>query len=265
VQVGAYKKIILQGEKIAMYPSSNFYFYGIIIQNSVGYLCIYNFYKSFFLDSSIETRIPFWGILVAMILNIVRWRFYRHTPQRVKSTLFVMFFIFGWLCAALVLAGKKSSDTFFNVGLYVYCLLGLPAFAYWIWFKYRDDRVAFLWYLAGIWFILLCAFVSTSRRILMFFSAMVAFWAMDILKKRIREGTYIKPGGKGASRDYSGALTSGVTILFVAIGAITFLPPKNQAPLGIPNIVALYLIVSSYFASEYVLYTLNDCDLLKIE
>jgi len=248
-----------------MYASSGFYFYSTIIINFLGYLYICSFFNSVFPGAEMGKMIPFLGMLVALLLNIARWRSYRRTPQRIKSALPVMFFIFGWLSAVLFFAEGKSVDTFFNWILYIYCLLGLPSLAYWTWRRYRDDRVSFLWYLFGIWFILLCAFVSTERRLLIFFSAMVAFWSMDILKKRIREGTYVKPRGKGASRNYTYLLTDSVILLFAVISPHIFLLPQNHVPRGIPGIVALYSVVSSYFASEYVLYTLTTCDLIKVE
>lgn len=192
------------------------------------------------------------GMVVALVIYFKRWRFYYSVAQRIRHTLAIMVFIHVWLCFAIFFGAGYLDNILFGWFLTCgFCLLGMPVLAYWIWSKRRDDRLALLVYLSGLWFILLCCLVPAPQRFLIFFCAIVAYLTMCLIGYRVREGTYARSFGTLDSPNHI------LTVLMLI--PLSFFTNQKILLRQLPDFMSLYLVIAGLGAIEYLFYGLEEC------
>jgi len=239
--------------------------------------------------SSEMVNLARWGLIISVVFHIFRWIPYRYTSRRIKSAYPVKFFIFIWFCIALFLNGWNFQSVYTNLwSVVAYVLLMSPLLIYWRRLENgntllasiiivaqqsyiarkieNDDRLAMIWFLGANWFLsVLFALPSFGYRILMLICALAAYGITNIHEGRIREGFYWRDKSR-ATDSASLPFSFAVVTLLVWIGLVLFTVADmdNNRQLLVPISTAFHFAVSSFLASEYLLYTLSKCELIKL-
>lgn len=200
-----------------------------------------------------ESKSPIFGMSIVLLLQFQRWRSYFIPKRRHLSTITILIFVYLWLCF-IVFGEERLNNVFFGwFWGYGYALVGLPLFSYLLWRWYKDDRLALLCYLGGIGFVILHCLVPTRQRFLIFFCIVVAYLEMCYMRYRLNQGTYKEYRARCMDAD--------TMILFMLIPLAIFYMIEEGLKLGqLPEVMALYLVISGIGSLEYILYILSDYD-----
>ena len=235
-------------------------YYLKMILSIVHYLIMLRMYVSFLNADESGYKYSLYGIVLGFLVYIIRWRSYRYTDRRFKSTLLIIAYLVIY-CLTLIIFFHRDTK---NIVPYIFCLTGLILLGFLLRHarqerEEEDERPSLIYYLGTLWLVL-TLYIPDMSFLFALSSALLGLWSTERMKTRVTEGGEAYTLGRAPSGDII------VFIAFMFISPLIWTSSVfSQRLLIHPSITALYFLTSYFFTVEYTLFASTSCGLIKFQ